>query len=356
MQYYPSLTRVIPLTTIRRERVLPVEGEVLVRAGAHVEPLSIVARTEVPGRYRILNVSQALRVSPRLAEKYIRPRPGQTIRSGQVVAGRRTRFGLFPRLVRAPQDGIVAAVGGGRVLLETEGEPVEVRAYLPGTVSDVLPKRGALIEAIGALIQGVWGSGGESFGVLKVLVNEPHQPLRARAIDVASHGAVLVGGSTMDQDALQQAMELQVRGILIGSLDPALLEMASQMPFPIVATEGLGSVPMAQPIFQLLRTNDGREAAISGRFKLGWGTLRPEIFIPLPSRSAPAPPPPGTPLDVGVQVRVIRGPATGRVGKVRYLPPQPQAIETEAKVWGAVVAFDGMEEEFVPFFNLELLG
>ncbi len=356
MVYYPALTRVMPLATIRHERILPVEGEVLVHFGAHVEPLNIIARAEVPGRYRILNIAQALKVPPQAADKYIRLRAGQAVEAGKVVAGRRTTLGLIPRLVRAPQNGIVAAVGGGRVLLETAGEPIEIRAYLPGTVVNVIPKRGVLIETIGALIQGVWGAGGESFGVLKVLVEQPDQPLQARSIDVASHGAVLVGGSTMDKAALQQALELQVRGIVIGSLHPTLLEMASQMPFPIVATEGLGDVPMADPIFHLLRTNDGREAAISGCVQPRWGAIRPEIIIPLPARSAPAPPPPGAPLDVGAQVRVLRGPARGLVGTVRDVPTRPLVLDTDARVWGAIVAFEDKDEQPIPLFNLELLG
>ena len=356
MVYYPSLTRVIPLTTVRRERLLPLEGEVLVRAGTRVEPTTVVARAQVPGRYYILNVARTLRVSPEAAAKYIRLRPGQAVQAGRVIAGRRRRLGLLPRVVRAPRDGVVAAVGGGRVLLESAGEAVEVRAYLPGTVSNVIPNLGVSIETIGALIQGVWGVGGESFGVLKVVVEQPHQPLQARSIDVTCHGAVLVGGSTMDRDALQQALELQVRGIVIGSLATTLLEMAKQVPFPIVATEGLGEAQMAQPIFELLRTNAGREVAISGRTQRRWGAIRPEVVIPLPARSAPSAPPPGTPLQVGLQVHVTRGPMMGAIGTIRYLPAQPLALETDARVWSAVVAFEDTEEQLVPYLNLELLG
>jgi hypothetical protein len=354
--YYPTLTRVIPLTTIRRERVLPVDGNVLVRAGAHVEPMSLIARAEVPGRYSILNVAQALRVSPESADTYIRLRPGQAVQAGKMVAGRKLLLGLVPRVVRAPRDGVVAAVGGGRVLLETAGEPVEVRAYVPGTVVTVIPQRGVTVETVGALIQGVWGLGGQAFGVLKVLVDRADQPLLAKAIDVTCHGALLVGGSTIDRDALQQALELQVRGIVIGSLDPTLLGVARNMPFPIVMTEGLGQVSMARPIFRLLRTNDGREAAINGVTQPRWGEIRPEIIIPLPTRSAPTPPPPNSPLQPAVRVRVTRGPARSRVGTVRSLPKQPIALKIEARVWGATVAFDDGGEQFVPLHNLELLG
>lgn len=356
MVYYPSVTRLLPLTTVRRERILPVEGEVLVSAGARVESMSVVARANVPGRYVILNVAQALRLAPDAADKRIALRPGQSVNAGQAVANRRIALGLVPRVVRVPQAGVVVAVGGGRVLLETAGQPIELRAFLPGRVENVLSRRGVLVETIGALIQGVWGVGGESFGVLKVLVEQPDEPLRARSIDVSCHGAVLVGGTTVDQDGLQQALELQVRGIIVGSLSPATLETARRMPFPVVATEGLGQAAMAQPVFQLLRTNEGREAAISGRTQLRWGAVRPEVVIPLPARSASLPPSPDTPLTAGLQVRVVRGPLTGAVGKVERVPSQPSTLETGARVWGAVVTFAEGEQHFIPNFNLELLG
>lgn len=356
MIYYPSLTRVMPLTTIRRERLLPAAGEVLVNIGARVEPMSVVARAEVPGRYYILNVAQALRVPPNLAKKYIQVKGGREIKAGQVVAKRRVGLGLTSRVVRAPQNGIVAAVGGGRVLLESVSEPIEVHAYLPGKISNVMPKMGVLVETIGALIQGVWGVGGESFGVLKVLTKRPDRPLRARRIDVTCHGAVLVGGSTLDQAAFQQALELQVRGIIVGSLDTSLIEMAREMPFPVILTEGLGRAPMATPIFQLLHTNDSREIAISGRTRARWGAVRPEIVIPLPANVASPPPPPGAPLNVADQVRVMRGQAMGAVGTVRSLPAHSMPLETGARVRGAVVAFEDDEDQFIPLFNLELLS
>jgi hypothetical protein len=356
MVYYPPLTRVIPLTTIRRERVLPLEGQVLVNVGARVEATSIIARAEVPGHYHILDVAQALGVTPEAADSHIRPRPGQRVKAGQAVAGRRTALGLLPRVLRAPRSGVVAAVGGGRILFESAGEPVQISAYLPGRVVDIVPEFGAVIEAVGALVQGVWGIGGESFGVLKVLAEQPDQPLQAKSIDISCRGTVVVGGSTLDKELFQPALEYQVRGIIIGALDPALIEMAEQMPFPIVATEGLGAAPMAHPIFQLLRTHEGREAVISGRTQPRWGAVRPEIVVLLPSGSAPLPPPPDRPLKVGVRVRVTRGAMMGAVGIVQNLPAQPMLIEAGVRLWGAVVAFGDGEEKPIPVYNLELLG
>jgi len=113
---------------------------------------------------------------------------------------------------------------------------------------------------------------------------------------------------------------------------------------------------MAAPLFNLLRTNDGREAAVSGLLQPRWGSIRPEVVIPLPSRSASRPSMPAAPLTVGDPVRVVRGLLMGTAGTVQHLPEYPFVLETGAKVWGAVVAFEEDQEQFVPFFNLELLA
>ena len=49
--YYPFETQVTPLTSVRRERILPASGDTLVRLGDRVEPMQIVARAKVPGEY-----------------------------------------------------------------------------------------------------------------------------------------------------------------------------------------------------------------------------------------------------------------------------------------------------------------
>jgi hypothetical protein len=50
---------------------------------------------------------------------------------------------------------------------------------------------------------------------------------------------------------------------VLGGLSPELVPQVEQLPFPVVVTEGIGTMPMSEPVFQLLQTNDGREASIS---------------------------------------------------------------------------------------------
>ena len=352
--YYPPETRVLPLTTIRRERVLPMSGKVLVNPGDRVQPAQSVAQAEVSGEVSVVNVAHLLRVAPARAYKYIKVKEGADVTMNTVIASK----GLTAAgRIKSPANGFVYRIDKptGRVLIKVVSRPFELTAYLAGTVANVMAGSGVVIETTGALIQAALGIGGESYGVLQVVSKRATDPIKARTIDVTMHGAIVVGGAWFDETVLQQAIQMQVRGLIAGSLDGGMLEAARNAPFPILLTEGLGHIAMAAPIFKLLKSNVGREVSISALTRSRWGVQRPEILIPLPSDSKPEPPAFGMPLAMGVRVRVLRGPRQGKVGLVTALPELPQQIETGAKVHCAEVDLGGDDgHTLVPFANLEI--
>lgn len=348
--YYPFEVQVTPLTNVRRERMLPVAGEILVHMGERVEPIQVVARANLPGEFHILPVARLLGVPATRSERCLQVKLGDEVRQGQVIAARgRNR-------VRSPINGVLTASGAGRVLIEAQPTVLELRAYLHGAVANVLRNVGVVVETTGAVIQGTWGTGGENFGVLRCLVKNPDKPLRAKDIDPSCHGTIIIGGSGLDNAVLERAQELQVRGIVVGGFSPELIPRANPLPFPVIATEGIGDVPMSEPVFRLLTTHEGREASISGHTRVRWGVVRPEVVIPLPAETVPPAPPPGdTPLAVGAWVRVVRAPYAGQVGQVKALPAHTHRIETGARVHGAEIELSGGASVFVPLANLEVL-
>jgi len=172
--YYPFEAQVTPLVNVRRERILPVPGDVLVKLNERVEPTQVVAHANLPGDFRVLSVAPELSVSPTKIKRYMQVKVGDNVRRGQVIAKKRNR------IVKSSMAGVLASIGSGRVLVETPPTPFELRAYINGVVTNVLQNRGVVIETTGAVIQGAWGTGGESFGVLKRLVKSPDKSLRAR--------------------------------------------------------------------------------------------------------------------------------------------------------------------------------
>jgi hypothetical protein len=352
--YYPPETRVLPLTMIRRERLLPMPGKVLVNPGDRVQPSQLVAQAEVSGEVSVVNVAHLLRVPAAKAYKYVKVKEGVDVTMNTVIAAK----GLTAAgRVKSPANGFVYRIdkSTGRVLIKVVSRPLELTAYLAGTVATVMAGHGIVVETSGALIQAALGFGGESFGVLQVVSKRATDPMKPRTIDVTMHGAIVVGGAWFDETVLEQAIQMKVRGLIAGSMDGGMLEAARNAPFPILLTEGLGHIAMAAPIFKLLKSNVGREVSISALTRTRWGVQRPEVLIPLPSDSKLEPPAYGIPLAVGVRVRVMRGPRQGKVGQVTALPELPQQIETGAKVHCAEVDLGGGDgRTLVPFANLEI--
>jgi hypothetical protein len=350
---YTSETSIRRLVRIRRERVLPKPGEILVGNGTRVEATQVVGRTSLSGEFRIVPVARLLDVPAAQVERYLQVELGDTVHQGDVVA---RRGGLLGRSAKSPIDGTVVAHGGGRVLIEAQPTPVELRAYISGTVVHVRDNRRVLIEAAGALVQGIWGAGGEGIGVLKVVVGGPDAPLRARAIDASCHGAVLIVGVTDSGEALERARDMEAHGLVTGGLVPELISLVEQLSFPVVVTEGIGDAPMIRPIFQLLQANDGREASISGQPTSHRDGRRPEVIIPKPDRRGPVEEGGSRgEVTVGTRVRIVRAPFMGAVGTVVGLPDHARRIETGARVRCADVDVGWDEPVSIPLVNLDIL-
>jgi hypothetical protein len=287
-------------------------------------------------------------------ETYLQVELGDKVRQGDVIA---SRSGLLGRSVKSPIDGVVTAGGGGRVLIEAQPIPFELHAYISGKVLEVEDNQKVMIETSGALIQGTWGSGGESMGVLRGVVRTADHSLRARAIDASCHGAILVAGVTREREALERAADVEARGLVTGGLVPELISFVEQLSFPVIVTEGIGDVPMIEAIFSLLRENEGHEASISGLVASRWGARRAEIIILMPDRVALVDEAEsGGGITVGTQVRIVRAPHMGTMGTVVALPRYARHIETGARARCAVVDIGQEEPVSIPLVNLDVLG
>lgn len=365
MKYYPVEARVAPLVTIRRERMLPVPGEVLVRVGEMVGSADVVARCQLPGSVRVVDVSRSLRVPRQRTERYLVKSPGDTVQANETIAAPGGLFGRLRAGSRSPVDGKIIDVRDGLVLIASAGNTFELEAHLKGQVTNVMPSRGVVVSAAGALIQGFWGTGGEAEGVLKLVVDSPQKPLRARSIDVSCQGTVVVGGRILDEATLDQAVEAKVRGMIVGSLDAGLIQYLRALPFPVVVTEGFGTLPMSEPVFALLHSNMGREAMMNAETSTRWGARRPEVLIPLRADdSTPEDSREPKPLRVGDLVRVLRAPYLGSLGTVVDLPDLPQVLESGSRVPAVIVELDDAsmpsgqsvdQPVVIPIVNVELV-
>jgi hypothetical protein len=251
---------VLPLATIVRERTLPVAGKVNVHVNQRVNPTDVIAEASFAREHVLLDVARMFGVSPAAADKMIRVKEGDRLAQGTLVA---EGSGLFARSIKAPRAGRVMIAGGGQVLMEVGDTRVELKAGLPGVVTQVLPERGVVIRTAGALIQGVWGNGRIDNGLMVSLLEKPDDVLNAGRLDVSLRGSVILGGHVRDLETLKAAAELPVRGLILSSLLSPLIVPAYQMRYPIIVMDGFGALPMNSAAFRLLTTNNKREVTVN---------------------------------------------------------------------------------------------
>jgi hypothetical protein len=351
-QMLAHVTHILPLTTIRRERLLPVSGKVVVRKGQKVSTTDVVAEARLSPEHLQLDVARGLGLDEEQADQHIQCKSGETVTQGDVVAG---PVGIGHRVVRSPQSGRVIASGGGLVLIEVESTPYELKAGLPGTVIELIDDRGVIIEAAGALVQGVWGNGRIDYGLMYALARNPNEILTAERLDVSLRGSVVMAGYCEDASVLKAAADLPLRGLILSSMSTSLVPVAAKIRFPIVVIEGFGHIPMNSLAFQLLSTNERREVAINAG---PWDRIsgaRPEIVIPLPTASDPPLPPETDTFKEGQQVRCIRAPYIGKIGTLSALHPGMDTLPNGLLVQTAEVRLENGEDVLLPLVNLEVL-
>jgi hypothetical protein len=369
--YAPGL-RVTGFAVLRRERRLPLPGRVLVTVGQEVTADVVVAAAELPGDVLSVNVANKLSCMPGEVPKLAKVREGDEVKQGDVLAETAGWFGRFRTSCEVPADGRIETVSGvtGQVLIRLKPIPVELAAYVDGKVIEVLGDEGCVMETRGALVQGIFGLGGETFGELRVLTDDPAEPLSAEQIDAECAGSIVVGGSLITHEALAAARETGVRGIVAGGIDAEDVDRLLGHPLGVaitgheeigvtlVCTEGFGAMPMAERTFRLLRERAGRRASLNGATQIRAGVIRPEVIIPdlaatgeQGAETARA----EQGLHIGSPARVIRPPHFGAIVTVRELPEELQQIETEAQVRVLVAELPGGERVTLPRANVELI-
>lgn len=371
--YTPGL-RVTPSALIRKSRRLPAKGEVVVEVGQKIQADTVVARTALPGNIVNVKVAQQLGIEPSEVPTMMLKRQGDSVQAGEVIAETRSFFGVFHTRCAAPVAGTIETVSAvsGQVGVREPALKIEVEAYISGEVVGVIPQEGAEIETHGALVQGIFGVGGERRGILRLAAPGPDSVMGLDGME-DMRGAVLIGGATCTADALARAAERGAVGVVIGGITDGELRRFlgydlgiaitghEKVPLTLILTEGFGSLPVARRTWRLLESLQGKEASICGATQIRAGVIRPEIIVPLREVEVRTCAAGGADvsleqeLAIGARVRVIREPHFGALGQVSALPPELQRIETEALVRVAEVALDSGQKAVIPRANLEII-
>ena len=344
---------ILPLTTIERERALPVAGTVTVKINQKVSSTDVIAEAIWSREHVLIDIAQTLGISANAADRLIRVKVDERVNEGAEIA---IGKGIVSRTIRAPREGRVVAAGGGQVLMETGDATIRLRAGIPGTVVEIVPNRGAIIRTVGALIQGTWGNGRIDTGLLLNFTENPDDVLDSSRLDVSLRGSIILAGMLRDAETLRTAAELPVRGLILSSISPGLLSAAQQMRFPIVAIDGFGQNPMNSAAYKLLTSNAKREVTINAEAFNRYTGTRPEVIIPLPVSQQPPMPTDVEMLGVGQTVRLRRAPHAGEIGTLSKMRPGLSTLPSGLRAPAADVKLENGEQILVPLVNLEIVG
>jgi len=369
--YTPGLT-VSGDTVVQKVRRLPIKGEVMVKVGDAVNHDQVVARAMLPGLLQTIRLAEKLGVEAREAPGFTSLKPGSEVKAGDLIASTKGfLFGWGKSQVTSDFTGVVESISEvtGNILVREPAIPVDMTAYISGTVVDVMPDEGAVIETRGAMVQGIFGVGGERNGEIRVAVDSADDVLDAGNILDTDAGKILVGGAGVTAAALKKANESGVVGLVIGAVrDIDLIEFLGYdigvaitgqeaINVTIVATEGFGQLRMAERTFKLLKSIEGRSASINGATQIRAGVIRPEIIAPIAHTAAEVPPGHSDmSLETGTPIRIIREPYFGRLGAVTELPAQLQTVESGAEVRVLMAKLDDGQVVCVPRANVEIIA
>lgn len=355
-----------------KERRLPLLGEILVEKGDQVSHDTIVAKTEVPGDPELIKASNRLGVDEDEIEDFMLKKEGDRVKKGEIIGSYKMFFGLINREITSPIEGTIESISNitGQVILRPDPIPVEVDAYVPGKIIEVIPREGVVIETIAAFIQGILGISGETHGKLRIVTNSPEQELTEDKISEEDKGNILIGGSLITYDAFKKAIDCGVVGLVAGGINYGDLVNIMGEPIGVaitgeeklgvtlIITEGFGKMKMSERTFELLQSFDGKMASINGATQIRAGVLRPEIIVPNPSDSEASirsEEEIAAGMTSGTKVRIIREPYFGAIGTVINLPVELHTVETGSKVRVLTVKLEDEREVVVPRANVEIL-
>lgn len=345
---------ITPLTSIQRERLLPVPGKVRARQGQEVSPDDVVAECNLAPKHSILNIAKSLNVPADRVDKLLQCKAGDKIVKNDIIAG---PVGLFQRVVRASNAGRVKVAGEGKVLIENSTSPFQLKAGIDGTVSRIIPERGVVIETRGALLQGVWGNERVGYGLIQLLIDDVDDVLTVERIDVSLRGMLIVGGSCQDPEVLKTAEGIPIKGLVLGSMSASLIPLAKKMKYPIVVIDGFGKIPLNAAAYKLFTTiNKKRDVTIHAQSYQTFEGKRPEIIITLPSPGNIEPHLRGDEFMVGQNVYLTTKSYNSQTGTIEHILPKPFRFPSGVKAPAAEIRLSNDERVKVPLANLETFG
>lgn len=263
---------------VRIKRTLKGTGKLKVAVGMQVSPDQIIGTANVSSGFRKINLSELLSSPPADVQKYLVKSLGQRIYRGELLAFKKGTIFGGRKLITSPTDGVLDFLNPqtGELKMTFLPKKSELPAGVFGIVEAIDEARGLVaIKAQVTRIHGMFGSGRLRDGILHVL--SKRDDLVNKSIITAQFDEnILVGGSLIFKDAISSAISLGINGIITGGINAKDYKAMAggHLTFPkkinndigvsIIVSEGFGSIPIGEDIFEVLSAYEGKFVSIDG--------------------------------------------------------------------------------------------
>lgn len=371
--------RIIPPTVIYISRQLEGKGKISVQVGQEVTPAELIGQSIIAAGLRSVDLSHKLGTSAKEAKKYLQRAIGQSIFRGELLALKPGGFLSPKKEILSPTDGTVEAYDekSGELTISLMPHQKNLAAAVYGIVAKVDNlKNEVIIKTQATEIYGVFGTGKSREGILKVL-GQRGDLLSKFSIKADMSDMILVGGASVYPDAIQAAISKRVSGLISGGMNAGdFRSMAGgRLTFPpkfdndigigLFVTEGFGSVPIGEDIFDTLLDFHGRFAILIGnQGRLILPTFEASCMSVITKTALPSVDTGSVnflsqvesqELQVGQKVRIIGYPYLGEEGEVAAIDEQPSRLLSGIMV--NLITIQAKSRKLkVPYTNVEIIG
>ena len=348
----PVTTRIQNQKRLVLGRYFPGKGRAAVKVGQIVTDTEIIAHCEISAGQRLIKIAHELGVRGKEVHKYLIRKIGDRIYEGEIIARKKGMLGVGKKEIKTPVDGVITEIDErGDVILKFLPKPVRLLAGANGQIKEITDAK-ISINTIGASIHGFVSLGKDREGMISV-IGGPKEFIIPSKISSDAKGKILVGGALLEKSALEKAVTLGVEGVITGGMnfrDFDILGGGQDIGISIIVTEGFGSAPMGDDIWNFFSKNQGRLGFILGNEN--------QIAIPDISGNAQARGQlSGTnwrELKINDKVRYLRKESSDLSGVVKELPGN-QILNSGILTEVARVSFNSGQDMLLPASNLEII-
>lgn len=349
-------------------------GELRVSLGQYVEPDTLLGVERRSRQPIVVDVASALATSPMEARAALVVSAGERVSKGEILA---RAGGPKPRECRAPVAGLMASFDSdtGLATLLPAGEEQEVRAQIPGVVTQIVSGRGVGITTTGACITGAWGVGGPAYGVVRLAEEGRGQVLTAEEITHRFTYSILVTGGPLTAALVRKAAAVEAAAVVGAGMSTA--ELASlytsgkstaslpemlRGPLPAVAKQpklpvivllgGFESRSVPELAWRVLLQCQGKVGGLDAP----GGAARPRLVVQFPRHEVShSQPPVDGRLEQGSTVLVVAGAHLGETAVVQEYPAFRVRLGSGVSTEGVLVELEGGGTAVLPSAHVQVI-